>query len=152
MPTCCMCPTEGHVPGCPLASSDSHTTNASVEPLVPRGAVEQCLRECPGLGIHADDCPAVIRCTEETPMPSTCLCPFGNHIPGCPLASSAGAGTYYSTGTAPPVPPARVPWVCPRCNRMNAPHVDVCACSDHAVVTTGEVSILPIQGGTGGTL
>ena len=67
-------------------------------------------------------------------MPKPCKCParqIGAHQSDC---AGLRGGTTYSA-PAEPVPPARVPWVCSRCGAMNAPHVDVCRCSDHGVFT-----------------
>lgn len=51
------------------------------------------------------------------------LCACGTiHRPRCPNGTSGG-------GSAPTrVEPRRDPWFCPRCSRMNAPHVDQCSC------------------------
>lgn len=58
------------------------------------------------------------------------------HRPDCPLGSTGGktGQTNGDTAIVPtplsvgPVVPDRVAWECPRCQRVNAPHVDACPC------------------------
>lgn len=78
-------------------------------------------------------------------MSYVCTCPLWGHVPGCPLGNTGGTVTIRTNGTGPLIEPApcRVPWECPRCKAINAPHADRCSCAP-AVVSIP--SVLGVEG------
>jgi hypothetical protein len=48
-----------------------------------------------------------------------------------------------------PLPdPGRQAWICPRCNKVNAPHVDACDCPSVNVVPSVFGAEPPLEAGT----
>lgn len=77
--------------------------------------------------------PAVVT---SVPHPDSVVCPCNGGGPGpCPYLSpwvvppvDVPLSPWYVPTVAPTFGPLRMAWTCPRCNTVNAPHVDRCTC------------------------
>lgn len=61
----------------------------------------------------------------------------------CPACTNGFGKPYTTTKLEFTAAPTRVAWTCPRCDRVNAPHVDQCSCASPVTVAPS-IPTLPI--------